>query len=109
MIDVTTYALLKSYVKQSIANADQFVQGKSAYEVALDQGFKGTEAEWLQSLRGETPHIGENGHWFVGTLDTGVLAAPELDGYYSERNLQAISDEEILEICQSKKGEITNG
>ena len=46
MIDITTYALLKSYVKQSIANADQFVQGKSAYEVALDQGFKGTEAEW---------------------------------------------------------------
>ena len=100
MIDVTTYALLKSYVKQSIANADQFVQGKSAYEVALDQGFKGTEAEWLQSLQGKTPYIGENGHWFVDTLDTGVLAAPNLDGYYSEANLVALTKEEILEICK---------
>lgn len=103
MIDITTYALLKSYVKQSIANADQFVQGKSAYEVALDQGFKGTEAEWLQSLRGETPHIGDNGYWFVGTLDTGVLAEPDLAGYYSENNLQPISDEEIIEICNTTR------
>jgi len=102
MIDLTTYALLKTYVKQSIENIEGFEKGKSAYEIAIDQGFKGTEAEWLQSLRGETPYIGDNGHWFVGTLDTGVLAAPELDGYYSERNLQAISDEEILEICQRK-------
>lgn len=27
--------------------------GKSAYEVALSNGYKGTEAEWLESLRGE--------------------------------------------------------
>lgn len=26
--------------------------GKSAYEIACDYGFKGTEAEWLESLRG---------------------------------------------------------
>ena len=28
--------------------------GKSAYEVAVDDGFTGTEAEWLTSLKGET-------------------------------------------------------
>lgn len=28
--------------------------GKSAYEIALDNGFEGTEAEWLESLRGES-------------------------------------------------------
>lgn len=27
--------------------------GKSAYQIALDNGFKGTEAEWLESLKGE--------------------------------------------------------
>lgn len=27
-------------------------QGKSAYEVAVDNGFEGTEEEWLESLRG---------------------------------------------------------
>lgn len=27
-------------------------QGASAYEVAVENGFEGTEAEWLESLRG---------------------------------------------------------
>jgi hypothetical protein len=39
--------------------------GKSAYEVALDNGFKGTEAEWLESLRGEQGFTGEKGDPFV--------------------------------------------
>lgn len=28
-------------------------QGDSAYQVALANGFEGTEAEWLESLKGE--------------------------------------------------------
>lgn len=28
--------------------------GKSAYQIALDNGFVGTEAEWLASLKGES-------------------------------------------------------
>ena len=37
------------------------IPGKSAYEIAVDNGFEGTEAEWLESLRGrgETPKIRE--------------------------------------------------
>lgn len=27
------------------------VQGKSAYEIAIQNGFKGTEQEWLESLK----------------------------------------------------------
>jgi hypothetical protein len=30
----------------------QGADGKSAYEIALDEGFEGTEAEWLASLVG---------------------------------------------------------
>jgi hypothetical protein len=37
------YALMKTYVKQSIENIEGFEKGKSAYEVALDNGFEGTE------------------------------------------------------------------
>lgn len=34
--------------------------GKSAYEIAVSNGFKGTEAEWLESLRGVSGvYIGE--------------------------------------------------
>jgi hypothetical protein len=32
--------------------------GKSAYEVALDNGFEGTEEEWLASLKGEKGETG---------------------------------------------------
>ena len=99
------YALLKSYVKQQINNIESSGGGKSAYEIALKNGFKGTEQEWLKSLQGESPYIGENGNWFVGTLDTGVSARPkvedlDLEGYYSESNLITLTSEEILEICK---------
>lgn len=46
--------------------------GKSAYEVAVDEGFKGTEEEWLESLKGEP---GEPG------------TSPNLDTY---ENLSAV-------------------
>ena len=35
--------------------------GKSAYQIALDNGFEGTEAEWLESLRGKNGVDGKNG------------------------------------------------
>ena len=83
------------------------VVGASAYELAVKNGFEGTEEEWLDSLHGKdgkdgkdgdpgtpgtpgepgtpgtngkdgddgiTPHIGENGHWYIGDTDTGVTA-----------------------------------
>lgn len=34
------------------AGAEPGTDGKSAYEIAVDHGFSGTEAEWLASLRG---------------------------------------------------------
>ena len=55
--------------------------GKSAYEVAVENGFEGTETEWLASLVGAkgsdgvTPHIGENGNWWIGETDTNVKAS----------------------------------
>ena len=35
--------------------------GKSAYQIAVDNGFNGTEAEWLLSLKGETGAQGPKG------------------------------------------------
>lgn len=100
-MDFTLYALMKTYVKQTVESLNtDGLKGKSAYEIAVDNGFIGTETEWLKSLQGETPYIGENGNWYVGTLDTGVLASPNLEKYYSEENLIALTQEEILEICK---------
>lgn len=33
------------------------IDGKSAYEVAKEQGYTGTKASWLESLKGKTPTI----------------------------------------------------
>ena len=33
------------------------VDGKSAYQVAVDNGFKGTEPEWLNSLRPQVVQV----------------------------------------------------
>lgn len=35
--------------------------GKSAYEIAVDNGFEGTESEWLESLKGQDGLNGANG------------------------------------------------
>ena len=53
------------------------LQGKSAYEIAVELGYEGTEEQWIASLKGEpgtTPHIGQNGNWFIGDTDTNVVA-----------------------------------
>ena len=36
-------------------------EGKSAYEIAVSNGFDGTETEWLESLRGEQGPKGDKG------------------------------------------------
>ena len=78
-IDVVTLALAKKYTKESLAGAgalkgekgDPFtyndftpeqllalkgengIDGKSAYQLAVEKGFAGTEVEWIASLKGK--------------------------------------------------------
>lgn len=40
---------------------EQLENGKSAYELALEHGFKGTEEEWLESLHGNDGADGKDG------------------------------------------------
>ena len=42
------------------APGDQGLPGKSAYQVAVDNGFSGTESEWLASLKGEKGDTGDS-------------------------------------------------
>lgn len=76
-MDMLSYLLAKKYVDKKVKEAG--IQGKSAYEIAVENGFEGTEMEWLESLKGETPN---------------------LSGYYSNQNLIALTSKEIIEICQ---------
>ncbi len=49
--------------------------GESAYEIAKDSGFTGTQAEWLDSLKGKDGGKGDPG-------DRGPQGAPGLDGAF---------------------------
>lgn len=54
--------------------------GKSAYEVAVENGYKGTEAEWLISLVGENGKDGKSAYelavegGYKGTLEDWLLS-----------------------------------
>ena len=37
------------------------LQGKSAYDIAVDNGFQGSETEWLESLKGQDGKDGQDG------------------------------------------------
>ena len=43
--------------------------GLSAYEIAVENGFTGTEEEWLESLEGEDGNDGQNGEDGAGIED----------------------------------------
>ena len=66
-LDNKTLAAAKSYVKKSLQGQGALVgqkgdpgkdgkdgiDGKSAYQIAVDNGYIGTEIEWLESLKGK--------------------------------------------------------
>ena len=82
-MDIVTYILSRKYVEDSLAGAGALV-GKSAYDIACENGFKGTPSEWLVTLKGDSPQIGPDGNWVVAGVDTGVIASPGLAGYATE-------------------------
>lgn len=82
-MDVVSYILSKRYIDDSLAGAGA-LKGKSAYEIAQENGFKGSASDWLASLKGDSPQIGPNGTWIVNGVDTGVIASPSIAGYATE-------------------------
>lgn len=74
----------------------QGIQGLSAYQIAVQEGYEGTETEWLASLKGEKGDTGikgdkgEDGKDFVikghyDTIDdlTSAITKPEVGDMYS--------------------------
>lgn len=69
IIDVVTLALAKNYTEAAVAGAGGIKgeDGKSAYQIAVENGFVGTELEWLTSLKGVKGDSGEPGNDYVLT------------------------------------------
>lgn len=62
-MDLITLALAKKFTTDSLAGLGTLKgeDGDSAYEIAVENGFAGTEAEWLKSLKGEQGIQGPKG------------------------------------------------
>lgn len=73
----------------------QGIQGLSAYQVAVQHGFEGTEDEWLISLKGEKGETGPKGD----KGDTGEKGAT------GERGPQGLQGERGLQGDTGEKGE----
>lgn len=119
-MDLTTYLLSKKYTDQTVIGAGA-IKGASCeiksiepaeggnnvvFEWQYADGSKGEKTLFVRNgtngQDGNTPTIGENGHWFIGGVDTGVLAEPELEGYYSENNFVPLTADEIDMLCASE-------
>lgn len=60
-MDITTLALAKAYTNEVAGSGVKGDPGKSAYQIAVENGFQGTEQEWLDSLIGPIGPKGDKG------------------------------------------------
>src|SRR5690625_2342276 len=72
-----------------IAGGGEGEPGKSAYEIAVEHGFVGSEEEWLESLKGEKGDKGDPGEpGATGATgakgDKGDKGDPGADGFPTE-------------------------
>ncbi|MFA5562495.1 MAG: collagen-like protein [Eubacteriales bacterium] len=70
---------LASIVFLSACGETDLPNGKSAYEIAVANGFQGSEAEWMASLQAEAPTVtvNEEGFWVIGGVVTDIRAQGE--------------------------------
>ena len=87
----------------SLSACDMFSSsGKSAYDIAVEYGFEGTEQEWLESLKGEKGDTGAQGE----KGETGAQGADGLSAYQvALENGFVGTEEQWLESLKGEKGD----
>ena len=83
------------------------VNGKSAYQIAVDNGFVGTEAEWLASLRGADGYTPQKGVDYFDGVDgyTPVKGKDYFDGAKGEPFRYEDFTAEQLASLKGEKGD----
>ena len=115
-MDISSYIMSKRYVDDTLVGAGA-LKGASCQIASIEKteegnlvtfvweysdGTKGQSTMLVKDGKGtdgDTPEIGPNGNWFIGGVDTGVVAAPDMAGYFNEDNLVALTDDEIDQLC----------
>ena len=71
------------------ANGEKGTDGKSAYQIAVEQGYQGSESDWLSSLKGDKGDTGKRGE----KGDTGLQGERGEKGDPGDRGLQGVPGE----------------
>ena len=80
------------------ANGEKGTDGKSAYQIAVEQGYQGSESDWLSSLKGDKGDPGEKGE----KGDAGVAGK---DGFSPIANV--VKDGSVITITITDKNGTT--
>ena len=95
--------------------ADKGEDGASAYEVAVDEGYAGTEEQWLASLKGDS---GEAATVSIGTVtsgdtasvvNSGTEAAAVFDFVLPKGDIYTLTDEDKSDIADLVYAMFENG
>lgn len=115
-MDLVTLALAKKLASSGggsgAGTGEPGQDGKSAYEIAVENGFEGTEEEWLSSLQGEdgySPTIIENAenddstYKLDITTKTGSFTTPNLYANENNFSLEDLKSQEFSELSTTAK------
>ena len=105
-MDSKTQKLIQGYVIYKLKQAG-IIDGKSPYERAVEQGYIGSEEQWIADLNNtpdKVPYIGDNGNWYIDDVDMEVIATSYFEyvgNYHPSMDLSArTTEEEIAEVMQ---------
>ena len=90
--------VIDPYAEPEIPEGTNGADGKSAYELAVENGFEGTEQEWLESLKGDTGAQGPKG-------DKGDPGEPGQKGDKGDQGIQGAQGEQGPKGDKGDKGD----
>ena len=131
-MNISSYILAKSYTDSQVVETRQYVEdtaigggaikGAPCQISSIETTEEGTRVTFTWTLNdgstrsesilvkdgeagkdGEAPSIGANGNWYINGVDTGIVAAPDLAGFYNEDNFLPLTDEEIDQLCSDEE------
>lgn len=110
----------KSVLRGKI-NRVKGIQGLSAYEVAVKNGFKGTEAEWLESLKVvadktavltkitllASAWVGDKSPYYQVVAIEGVTEHSKIDLQPSVEQLEIFHEKDLAFVTENEDGVVT--
>ena len=92
--------------QQLLAKMLQGVDGKSAYEIAIEHGYEGTEEQWLESLKGKDGEVPDMSEYpktseVVGLIEQNISPVAEQAHKHKNKNILDTITEERIENWNS--------